>query len=216
MTDPGKEADISVELQAPDEEAGEPIRRSRPNELTHAVGQAGDGPRSEPEVFIDTRAVERMLEHARDHRNVETGGLLVGEVCEDAEGRYVQIVAAVPARLAQRASTSLTFTHGAWDAMLEERERRYPHHEVVGWYHTHPNMRVFLSARDQFIHQSFFARPQDVAVVIDPVRLEWGVFRWNARRLELSGRFFVYGKEPDDGAGLAKILQEFAPYAVTR
>ena len=201
--------DISIEL----EEAPEPrvIRRPRPNESTHAVAQSGDGPPCEPEVYVDVGALEQMFVDARSFRDTETGGLLAGDLCEDANGQYLRVVAALPARHAGHSSTSLTFTHESWNAMLEDRARLYPRHEVVGWYHTHPGMRVFLSQPDLFIHYSFFGRPQDVAIVLDLHKREWGVFRWRGQRLELAPRFFVYAENPEDGARLSEILGEFAP-----
>lgn len=197
--------DIVVEIEeAP---AREPVVRPRPDTRAYALAQAGAGPAAEPEVYLHVRVLERALGEARANGRVESGGLLAGEHCRDPQGQYVSVLAALPARLAHQTATSLTFTQAAWQEMLEERERQYPAQEVVGWYHTHPGMRVFLSGPDRFIHHHFFRRPQDVALVVDPVNLEWGVFRWHGDCLELAGRFFIYGEGPGDGARLPAILQ---------
>ena len=206
---PSSVDDLTIELAPPTAVA--PRSRRRPDEVFGAATQVGDGPAGDFTVFVAVTAIEAMFAHADEFPTVETGGLLAGEHCEDAEGPYLRVVAAIPARLASRTSTSLTFTHDAWDELLAERERLYPDLQVVGWYHTHPGLRVFLSPDDQFIHRSFFSRPQDIAVVLDLETRQWGVFQWHGDCLELAGQFRVYSESPEDGVRLPHILSRFAP-----
>lgn len=202
--------DLAIELEPAEPTA--PVWRPRPDGLVAAVGRVGDGPPATPEIYLHVRAVESMFADAREHRRVETGGLLVGQLREDAAGEHLHVTAALAAPHAGRSATSLTFTQESWNAMISARCERYPSQEVVGWYHTHPGMRVFMSEPDKFIHRSFFRRPQDIAIVMDLERLEWGVFRWRDGEPALATHFYVYGETPWDGARIPGILAQFAPH----
>ncbi|MBI4778022.1 hypothetical protein HY792_03780, partial [Candidatus Desantisbacteria bacterium] len=39
---------------------------------------------------------------------------------------------------------------------------------VVGWYHTHPGLGLFMSHYDSFIHNNFFSLSCQIALVVDP------------------------------------------------
>jgi proteasome lid subunit RPN8/RPN11 len=47
-------------------------------------------------------------------------------------------------------------------------DEKFPDKDLVGWYHSHPKMSVFLSNYDLFIHNHFFPHPWQVALVIEP------------------------------------------------
>jgi proteasome lid subunit RPN8/RPN11 len=47
---------------------------------------------------------------------------------------------------------------------------------MLGWVHSHPNLGVFLSSYDQFLWSSFFGRPYQLAIVIDPVKADGAVY----------------------------------------
>ena len=55
---------------------------------------------------------------------------------------------------------------------------QFPDELIVGWHHTHPNLRVFLSGYDLFIHRHFFPEPWQIAMVVDPVLQEFGFYQW--------------------------------------
>jgi len=203
--------ELELELEAPLVAA--PPVRPRPDSRQVVVAQIGDGPALDPAVYLDVRAIETMFVDAQRHQEYETGGLLIGELCQDAAGTYLRVISALPAGQTERSPVSVTFTHRAWNEMLAHKESLYPDHEVVGWYHTHPRMRVFLSAPDRFIHRSFFGRPHDIAIVLDLHKREWAVFRWHADCIEVAKQFFVYGANPSDGARIPGIIGQFAPFA---
>jgi proteasome lid subunit RPN8/RPN11 len=73
---------------------------------------------------------------------------------------------------------SFKFTHQTWSQITRRRDEMAPDLEMVGWYHTHPGWGVFLSGMDTFICRHFFARPLDLALVIDPCRDDRGWFCW--------------------------------------
>lgn len=194
---------------------GEPTTRAlpqgkRPCEPAFAIDRVGSGEPEEPEVYLHVRAVEQVMHHMREDEEHELGGLLCGQAAEDAGGRFVTVTGAVAATLAHGERLCLTFTHEAWDAMLAEKQRQYPGEEIVGWYHTHPGLGVFLSAPDQFIHGSFFDAPTQIALVIDPRTFAWGLFHWHGEELRAVQRYFLYGPADADMPELARLLHEYA------
>jgi len=48
--------------------------------------------------------------------------------------------------------------------------------KIVGWFHTHPRMGVFLSHYDTFLHRNFFPEPWQVALVVEPFSSVAGFF----------------------------------------
>jgi proteasome lid subunit RPN8/RPN11 len=181
------------------------------------LGQVGDGPAGEPEVYLRVCVVEAILTQAAEAGSSESGGVLAGTLCQDDHGLYLRVEAAIPATDARQGRASLTFTQDSWAAMHEALERDHPDLGIVGWYHTHPGLGVFLSGQDLFIQRSFFTAPHQVALVVDPSTGTWGVFRWHddcregeARSLVAAGRLFVYGEVPAEGADLLAILDSLS------
>src|SRR5438105_12337427 len=55
---------------------------------------------------------------------------------------------------------------------------------LIGWYHTHPDLGVFLSPTDlEKTHRVLFAEPFQVALVYDPVRQRAGYFFWEGPQI---------------------------------
>lgn len=178
----------------------------RPSEHGQSARRVGDPEREARPCFVRVLAAETMFAHALEHPAVETGGLLVGRICRDEGGEYIRLEGAVPAQRAERTAVSLTFTHDAWAQMHAQRQERFPDLQVVGWFHTHPGLRVFLSGPDLFLHRSLFPRPCDVAVVLDLPSRQWGLFAWHGDCPELAAGFYVYGQEPEEGERLGQLL----------
>lgn len=122
-------------------------------------------------------AQEAITAHAQS-ASIEVGGLLLGEVYEE-RGRYlVSIAQALPARHTEASLACLTFTGETW-LDLTARRAAHPELKTVGWYHSHPGMGVFLSHSDMFVHRNFFGdQPWYIALVIDPLSGEVGIFGW--------------------------------------
>lgn len=129
------------------------------------------------EVFVDLDAFLDMHQHAAEDTSVELGGLLLGRRGQKADGTPLVIVCdSLRAKHYRATRGSFKFTHETW-ADLDRRRAELPEAtEVIGWYHTHPGWGVFLSELDVFICDHFFARPDDVALVIDPTSGDTGLF----------------------------------------
>ena len=130
------------------------------------------------EVFLTPRAYTRANAHAQSDLENEVGGWLIGSQRLDLGSgqRYIVVERCLPALFARQGAAYLTFTQESQLALLELREEKYPDKELVGWYHTHPKMSVFLSGHDTFLHNHFFPHPWQVALVIEPHSHQAGFF----------------------------------------
>jgi proteasome lid subunit RPN8/RPN11 len=128
-------------------------------------------------VIISREADAAMRAHLNSDRSIELGGVLVGYAVEVEDGSFCTVVTdAVPAEGGVGTAVSFDFTPESW-LRMNERLRGLPHDRViVGWYHSHPDLGVFLSGTDMFTQSRFFAEPWKLAIVIDPVRGQEGHF----------------------------------------
>jgi proteasome lid subunit RPN8/RPN11 len=124
------------------------------------------------------RAYVRCCAHAGSDLNNEVGGALAGKWRADAQtGQpFIVIEAALPARHTRQSGSYVTFTQDSLVALHDDLDERHPGKELVGWYHTHPRMGVFLSGYDVWLHQHFFPNPWQVALVIEPYTSQGGFF----------------------------------------
>jgi proteasome lid subunit RPN8/RPN11 len=82
----------------------------------------------------------------------------------------------IPARYTRQSPVHLTFTGDSLVFFHTTIEEHYPGRRIVGWYHTHPRMGVFLSQYDTWLHGSFFPEPWQVALVVEPHSSTAGFF----------------------------------------
>lgn len=75
---------------------------------------------------------------------------------DGADRSLVTIEAAVTAKHVVTGPTHVEFSHRTWTELHREREEDFGNLPVVGWYHTHPSLGIFLSRYDVFIHQGSF------------------------------------------------------------
>lgn len=130
-----------------------------------------------PTILINENVLEQIFEFSEQDLRRETGGFLIGTASEKPRS-HVEVRHFVPAVGARSKAASLTFTHDAWATMRREVDERFPDDAIVGWQHTHPNIGIFLSGYDMFIHRHFFSEPWQIALVVDPVKREFGFFQW--------------------------------------
>jgi proteasome lid subunit RPN8/RPN11 len=167
------------------------VRISPPEEIAPAPGKIPsahavrwwspyEGAGREPylAVFMTARAYIRCCAHAGSDLEHEVGGGLVGGWRRDrATGRpFIVIEAALPARHTRQGRSFVTFTQDSLVELHEELEARYPRKLLVGWYHTHPGMDIFLSGYDLWLHEHFFPYSWQVALVIEPQERHGGFF----------------------------------------
>ena len=135
--------------------------------------QPEDGPQPDvgPAVVVWDRVFADVQAHARTDLANEVAGFLLGSTFDSPDGdRPVVVVeAALRARHVETGSAHVEFSHDTWAAFHEEREALHDGMRILGWYHTHPDIGLFLSSYDTFIHENFFKDADRIALVLDPV-----------------------------------------------
>ena len=114
----------------------------------------------------------------------EQGGILIGNVYRDRESRAIcGVVQHVIPSVRAGNATYIQFSHEDWTLMYKEFEERFSTSSrgaqplrIIGWYHTHPNMPVRMSAIDKQTHAGFFGGDHQFSVIFNPQRGIWAVF----------------------------------------
>ena len=109
----------------------------------------------------------------------ETGGFMLGHVGFDAlrGSWHVEVDEILPVEPLSQDPVHFSFTWRDVDRVRSYREEQGK--ALIGWYHTHPDMGIFLSETDlEKTHRLLFAEPFQLALVYDPVRGRAGYFFW--------------------------------------
>ena len=168
-----------------------------------------DGEELQPivSVFLKRAAYIRVSVHSCSSDTVEVGGVLVGEWCQD-EGsgdEFVIVKHALPARHTLQGSVYLTFTQDSLVDLHDQIDQRFEGEKIVGWYHTHPRMGIFLSHYDTWLHQNFFPEPWQVALVVEPYSSLGGFFiRQPDGDLDPARYFGFYEVDGNDGSSIVR------------
>lgn len=133
---------------------------------------------SSVKVFLSQSAYCRIVMHAGSEMDDEVGGALIGLWCmdRDTEEQFIVVQHMLPAHHTRQGSVYLTFTQDTLVGFHEELEKNFAGKRIVGWYHTHPKMGIFLSHYDTFLHNNFFPEPWQVALVVEPHKSLGGFF----------------------------------------
>jgi proteasome lid subunit RPN8/RPN11 len=135
---------------------------------------------TQPVVVIEAEVTRKIRQHARTSMKAEVCGVLIG----NTEHERMTVEACIAGINAAQGGAHVTFTQDTWEHIYKIKDREYPDHKIVGWYHSHPGFGVFLSEHDLFIQQNFFSNPQQVAWVYDPHTDEEGCFGWIGGNIE--------------------------------
>ena len=157
-------------------------------------------------VFMDRAAYIRVTVHACSD-STEVGGVLVGQWCTDEETgeEFVIVKHALPARHTRHGSVYLTFTQDSLVDLHDQIEKRFEDEIIVGWYHTHPRMGIFLSHYDTWLHNNFFPEPWQVALVVEPYSSLGGFFiRQPDGNLDPHRYFGFYETDGANGSSIAR------------
>lgn len=171
-------------------------RRSSPlNDASKAVAPY-DSPDTDPiPVFISEEVMKSIERQTNSDKEREVGGVLLGGFYRNDDGSFVEVTDFIEAESARGTDVSLTFTHETWEHIHERIALRGEDIQIVGWYHSHPGLGVFMSKDDEFIHTSFFSDPWHIAIVHDPIYTNWGCFKWSDGSLERTGGFYVFSEK---------------------
>ena len=146
------------------------------------------GSRKAKDKLHDAVVPQSIIEHTKSFTGprgrMEMGGLLFGHV--DSRGRNVCVVGFFP-RQSQSTPTYCEF-EGKWMAIgaaaadtanQVNAGKGVPNIRVIGWIHTHPDLGIFLSGTDVNTfrqNKEFSPDGRFIAIVVDPLRSESGVF----------------------------------------
>ena len=150
----------------------------------------GDGDRPF-RVYLAPEVHKGIWQHAVENGAVEICGVLVGRWAHDSAGPHAEASAYIRGEAAASKFAEVTFTHETWAKINEQMDSRYANQSVIGWYHSHPDFGIFLSDRDRFIQEHFFAGPGQFAYVVDPIRKTEGVFIWKQGKPTLAPYHWV-------------------------
>lgn len=161
-----------------------PPVESRPVEtmLWRPDRRADEGAEERLPIYLFPEAYEAIREHTRPDLLREHGGYLLGKHLLDDGREYVTVERAFSVPDTKAEPTSFEFSSANGVALFDETERTGL--KVVGWYHSHPRMDVFLSGHDLFIHNGYFREPWQVALVVEPEKDHGGFFRWRDGRMD--------------------------------
>ena len=123
-------------------------------------------------IFIEENCLKVIHEHANCDIRREQAGILCGQAYRDSGQFYLDIRLAIPVDTIN-SSTHFQFHERSWEPVWKQSEANSI---IVGWYHTHPGHGIFLSRTDLRTQESYFAAPWQIAVVIDPISRQLGVF----------------------------------------
>ena len=129
-------------------------------------------------IFVRRGTLEKIQSHLRTDPSIELGGLLVGQAFRDnaAASYFVVVEEALPALDGHGTATQFEYTSASWQAITPGLVKMDAGWTVVGSYHSHPNIGVFLSTTDKDTQADVFCHDWQIALVIDPVRNEIGFF----------------------------------------
>ncbi|MBI5402682.1 MAG: LysM peptidoglycan-binding domain-containing protein [Ignavibacteriae bacterium] len=161
-------------------------------------------------IFINDIVLNDIKAFLSSDKEKELGGVLLGEVYTDFDGRIFIILNEFVIALYTEASiTRLTFTHSSWEYMNNKIDKEYPGKKILGWFHSHPGHTVFLSSYDKFIHENFFTQEYNVAYVFDPVNNDDGFFFMKEAGLVKAGCYYVYSNFRTSGLNPEKEKEEY-------
>ncbi|MEK7812549.1 MAG: Mov34/MPN/PAD-1 family protein [Candidatus Desantisbacteria bacterium] len=157
-------------------------------------------------IFVEMSALINIYRHAKSSPQKEVGGFLVGYPMQEKETLFVLITDATHAQHAHSMGEALSFTHQTWKMLDCQMGERFKDKYVVGWYHTHPGLGLFMSHYDSFIHNNFFSLPWQLALVVDPATENHMFFQKKNNRLAESGYYFYTEKTKENAASLKKMI----------
>ncbi len=153
-------------------------------------------------VFLQS-AVEKIFEHATEQRRIERFGILVGGVFSDPQSgdNWIEVVDMLPAERVRAnvasvevSNEEISYLNTKVDKILEETNKTV---RKIGWYHTHPGHGIFLSSTDQTNQRLCYTADWQIALVVDPQQLHYGVFSGPECRALFDGILVISSEEAE-------------------
>ncbi|MDD1766262.1 MAG: Mov34/MPN/PAD-1 family protein [Methanomassiliicoccales archaeon] len=129
------------------------------------------------ELYISKIAEEKIRNHATscvDHKR-EVMGLMLGGVYTHDEMTYSLVRDVVTTDL-EASSVHVKFQREAFEKLFASLDEVGFKYVIVGWYHSHPGHKCFMSSTDIDTQKNLFNQPYHNALVVDPVNREIEVY----------------------------------------
>lgn len=118
----------------------------------------------------------QIIAHAGQWITQEQAGILLGRAYRDPSGLlYTVLTAALPVDDAEASIAQVKLRASSWPSLWQELIQDETQ-EMMGWYHSHPGYGIFLSATDRNTQNNYFSAQWQIALVVDPIRGEFGAF----------------------------------------
>lgn len=144
----------------------------------------------QPQLLVTWDTFQRLQAHCHSDTSSEVGGALLGKAYRYEGQIFVEVRASLPAQSSDHGPIHFTFNADSWSQLHKDRAQRHPELDIVGWFHTHPGLGVFFSGDDIVVHSAAFVLPWHVALVLDPLRGEMGLFAWQKGKIVPVPGFF--------------------------
>src|SRR4030095_15341295 len=157
---------LAGEEVSPSAEVDQWLRNAAP--LTSFRCEGEDESAREGRIIFPQSAYSQVVEHLSHDTSREHGGFLLGyeTFLEESQCPIVVIERAVPAKYTDGTPVRLTFTTETWrdlDRLTETLRSSGRVLQRVGWYHSHPDIAIFLSRWDLDVCKTFDRRRYPVA-----------------------------------------------------
>lgn len=147
------------------------------------------------ELYISKVSEEKIRNHAV--RNVDSKreimGLMLGGVYA-FNGKNYTVVRDVVTTDLEASSVHVRFQREAFEKLFDSLDEAGFNYVIVGWYHSHPGHRCFMSSTDVDTQRTLFNMPHHNALVIDPVNREIEVYFLDDNKIRTRD-FAVYWDE---------------------
>ncbi len=158
----------------PADKGGDLLWRQHPAPLERAIlwypAQTASAVRSGRDFlrFITLGALQEIAGHVEKHPDQGRLGFLTGGSfsCPNSRVRYVVIDTALRNPLPIREDRTSEAIGLQWVSLQEQLQAK--NRLLLGWYHTHPEGGLRLTASDIVTHSRFFTAPWQVAMLLEP------------------------------------------------
>ncbi len=165
-------------------------------EVKAANSAAGYPTKGSLEVYMHYAVHAAIWQHSRLEKESELGGALIGCYGQYKGQSFLLITDVLHQPLSfSNDPTMIRFTNRFYSALHEHMEkglRKNPNLLQLGLYHTHPDYGVFLSHTDEVTFKGVFKGVHQIALVVDPIRGEDGIFHWEGKELSKRTAFQLY------------------------
>ena len=150
--------------------------------------------------------MDQVIAHCRAHAHsrLEVMGLLIGDVYRWKDLTFTSVKNVVSTDL-NSTNISVRFNREGFEGLFESLENLNYDYIIVGWYHSHPGMGCFMSAKDVETQKRMFTMPYHTALVVDPIRGETKAYKLRNEGY-MERQFAVYHTEMDQHRGRVDTL----------